>query len=143
MDSLYLCNQNLIISAGGAGLLRHYKGRVVHAIMDTYPEHQWQEWKFAIVPKGYWSNLARDLRSTDPDVRQHAMLTIREYVLYLEKKYGIQSLEQWKERIKTGVTTARRRIETLGGLENVLMIAHPEWNLSANRTSNCGDYFYS
>eukprot|EP01122_Echinamoeba_exundans_P013192 TRINITY_DN5720_c0_g1_i1.p1 TRINITY_DN5720_c0_g1~~TRINITY_DN5720_c0_g1_i1.p1 ORF type:complete len:311 (+),score=40.76 TRINITY_DN5720_c0_g1_i1:75-1007(+) len=32
-------------------------GSFVNALKETYPAHEWQEWRFAKVPKGFWKDL--------------------------------------------------------------------------------------
>lgn len=38
----------------GGGLLGHFKGKVSSAIMDAFPEHEWEPWRFSRSPAGFW-----------------------------------------------------------------------------------------
>jgi hypothetical protein len=43
-----------IVALGGARLLQEYFGSFSKAIMDTYSEFEWQEWRFEEPPPGFW-----------------------------------------------------------------------------------------
>jgi hypothetical protein len=56
LTPLYALSSDAIIEAGGGGLLaNNYAGSVIRALQDTFPEHEWLEWRFATVPLNFWS----------------------------------------------------------------------------------------
>jgi hypothetical protein len=48
----YSLSPNIRIS--GAGLLAHFKGKPSLAIMDSFPEHDWEPWRFSRTISGFW-----------------------------------------------------------------------------------------
>lgn len=40
---------------GGSALLRHFGDSHIAALRAVFPEHDWQEWKFAQVPQNWWT----------------------------------------------------------------------------------------
>lgn len=41
----------------GGGLLEHYSGSLVDALLAVYPDYSWMVWKFSSVPNGFWNLL--------------------------------------------------------------------------------------
>lgn len=58
MSEWYTISKTDITTNGGNGLMTHYfRHSPVAAIMDAFPEHKWQPWKFQRVPSGFWAEL--------------------------------------------------------------------------------------
>lgn len=64
----------------GTGLLHHiFHNSPSAAVVDTFPEHKWERFKFKVVPHGYW------------DVASNR----REYMGWLAQQLGLRTLEDW------------------------------------------------
>lgn len=49
----------------GNQLIKFYNGSPLMAVMECFPKHKWQEWKFARVPAGFWNRKANRERYLD------------------------------------------------------------------------------
>lgn len=57
LESLYELSTDDVIRAGGGGLLANkYSGSLIHTLKDSFPEHEWLEWRFSTVPLNFWSH---------------------------------------------------------------------------------------
>jgi hypothetical protein len=63
----------------GSGLLNVYNNSLIKLLQSVYPEHPWQVWKFAQVPRGFW----------DSNENQ------REYLRVLQEQLNISKLSDW------------------------------------------------
>ena len=68
----------------GKGLMNHYRGSPVRAVMDLIPGRNWCEWKFRNVPAGFW------------DVAENR----HRYLRWLGRELGFRRPEDWY-RIRT------------------------------------------
>jgi hypothetical protein len=68
-------------NAGGSGLLSRYGRSVRKTVMNLYPDHSWEAWRFS-------NALSRVLASKDP-------LAIKQYLDHLGKRLGISNLDSW------------------------------------------------
>src|SRR5690349_10879594 len=58
MDDWYQVKTDDIVKNRGKILLdRYYEGSLSSALQNIYPEHKWMEWRFKIVPQGYWKSI--------------------------------------------------------------------------------------
>jgi hypothetical protein len=64
----------------GAGLLTsYYRNSYADALLDVFPEHEWEPWRFRTTPDGFWSKKANRLR----------------YLRWLGQRLGYQTLDDW------------------------------------------------
>jgi hypothetical protein len=63
----------------GQGLVDEYSGSLGGLLRATYPEHEWHQWKFKQVPKGYWE----------------VAVNRRAFLDYVGKALGVRKLEDW------------------------------------------------
>lgn len=67
----------------GSTLLRMYRGSASAALMAAYPNFSWIPWNFHTVPFGFWQDPANQ----------------RKFFEYVRTKHGIQSLDDWYEKL--------------------------------------------
>lgn len=80
MEDWYGVKRSDLENLGGATLVKyHYNGSVIRALLAVYPEHEWVEWKFVKLPKGFWN-------SED---------NTQSFLHWLEKELGIKRMEDW------------------------------------------------
>lgn len=79
MDDWYRLTFEQVSRNGGYGLLRHYNGSHSAALIANYPNHEWLEWRFVSVPKGFWDKPANR----------------RRYFVWLGEQLGIRTLDDW------------------------------------------------
>lgn len=98
--------------SGGANVILHYNNSLVKAILNIYPEYNWQVWKFDQAPSGYWS--------VDSNVRQ--------YLDWLGNKLCIRNLDDWKSVSQQDLEEHKGIYVTRinGGLKALLERAFPE-----------------
>ena len=72
---------NSLVSNGGIGLLKQYKGSVYKALLIIFPEIDWNKHIFEMksLPKHYWDSIDNQ----------------RTFFDYLYKKFGFNRLEEW------------------------------------------------
>lgn len=57
MDDWYNVTVEDIRSSGGRRVLNYYKDSPSAALLRIYPVHNWQPWKFKVIPNGFWNSL--------------------------------------------------------------------------------------
>lgn len=63
LESWYRIENDDIDNAGGAGLIQgYYSNSASQAIMDTFPEHTWQPWRFSRSSSSFWDLPANQRR---------------------------------------------------------------------------------
>lgn len=94
MEDWYNVTSTNFRNLGGAGLLATmYGDSVAQAIMDAFPNHSWQFWRFKKVPIGIWSQIERQ----------------KEFMEYVKTTLSISNPEDWY-----AITTTQ--LEDLGAL---------------------------
>lgn len=59
----YQISFDLVSERSGATLVqKYYSSSAANAVMEVFPEHNWQPWKFNISPKGWWDSLQNQRR---------------------------------------------------------------------------------
>eukprot|EP01114_Cavostelium_apophysatum_P001389 TRINITY_DN11199_c0_g1_i1.p1 TRINITY_DN11199_c0_g1~~TRINITY_DN11199_c0_g1_i1.p1 ORF type:complete len:588 (-),score=156.40 TRINITY_DN11199_c0_g1_i1:19-1782(-) len=101
------------VDNGGWPLLHKYGDSHIRALAAVYPEHKWQAWKFASVPKGYWDD--------DANVMQA--------VAALSEEIGIEQISDWKMLTPTqldslGMGTLRKKYGGVLALLQKLFPSH-------------------
>lgn len=80
MSDWYQVQKAEIVKNHGNGLLTHYYSQSpTRAIMDAFPEHKWQPWKFDRVPLGFWNEISHRKQFFD----------------HLAESKGFTKLEDW------------------------------------------------
>lgn len=80
LDDYYrLVTDHFKQNRGSSVLLHCWKGSAVRAVMQTFPEHDWYEWRFVSCPRGFWK-----------DRRNH-----RRYMEWLGRQIGVEHPEDW------------------------------------------------
>jgi hypothetical protein len=64
-DLWYSINRAQLPDDFTAKLKRFYAGSLLNAVRDNYPSHEWLEWKFNRVPRGFWKKLENRRRFFD------------------------------------------------------------------------------
>eukprot|EP01114_Cavostelium_apophysatum_P021400 TRINITY_DN7453_c0_g1_i1.p1 TRINITY_DN7453_c0_g1~~TRINITY_DN7453_c0_g1_i1.p1 ORF type:complete len:488 (-),score=137.23 TRINITY_DN7453_c0_g1_i1:47-1510(-) len=73
LDGWYDITNEIILKNGGSSVLNESNSHShIKALMNVYPEHEWQIWRFRSVPKGHWTSI-QNLRSALSELykRQH------------------------------------------------------------------------
>ena len=91
MEMWYSIRADDVARAGGVRLIHIYNGSLAAALMDVFPEYNWNLFKFQ-VPKGYWD---------DVNVQ-------RKFLEEISSKLKINSLEDW-------YSVTNKDISRLGG----------------------------
>ncbi len=64
-DDWYQLTQNHVKQWYGSSLLSYFNGSPSAIVKDVFPRHRWQEWRFAVVPKGFWEEARNRHRYLD------------------------------------------------------------------------------
>ena len=97
MEDWYIADRDKILKLGGKGLLSvHYKGSLIMALKENYPEYDWLPWKFKNgVSTRYWQS---------PENR-------KKYMDWLGEQLKIEKMEDWYQvghkEISRGPTSGR------------------------------------
>jgi hypothetical protein len=58
-DDLYKFTSQDIIAAGGSSpLRRNFESSPAKLLKTVFPHHEWQDWKFTTLPRGWWADLS-------------------------------------------------------------------------------------
>jgi len=112
------------MQSGATSLLSLYNGSVYSALQDTFPEFDWQRWKFGSTPKSYWNALGVKFKANDPI----AIDTVRQVVADLSNQFGVNQLEDWYRVSQATLSYNLTRLRRLGGLQFVLDKLYPKHN---------------
>jgi hypothetical protein len=113
LEDWYSFDFNLLSrKAPGMSFLRyHYGGSPAEALKDIYSDHSWQPWRFASVPRGFWS--AHENR--------------RAYLESKAQELGLKDLFGWyKVQIIPGLIKDSLLREHGPSLPHLLMNSFPE-----------------
>ena len=72
-------------------MLKQYRYSVSLAVMELFPEHRWQGWKFRLVPKGWWKDIENQ----------------RAFVDYLKSELGLSTFEDCYQLSNTHIISHR------------------------------------
>lgn len=75
----YQVSNERLKEIAGSGIMKIYKGSLLKLLQTAYPEHKFEGWRFAVVPRNYWKE--RENR--------------REFLLHLMKVLGMKGFEDW------------------------------------------------
>src|SRR5688572_8388298 len=56
LEDWYSVSTDIIAKNSGIRLLDLHNGSPFELITSSFPEHEWKPWKFANVPRGFWSD---------------------------------------------------------------------------------------
>lgn len=56
MEDWYSLKASDVVAHGGSGLLQNHGSSLIRALQAAFPEHEWEEWRFVQVPKGFWKD---------------------------------------------------------------------------------------
>jgi hypothetical protein len=88
MGGWYKVTVEQINQLGGLALIvNHYSGSLYALLAALYPDYKWLEWKFLVVPKGFW---------TDPGNR-------RRFMDWVADQEGIARPEDWYSVSSTSI----------------------------------------
>lgn len=80
LSGWYNVQQEHLDKLSDASFLRRlYRGPLAKILMETYPQHLWLEWKFATVPKSFWTKLGNQ----------------QKFLEWLKEHLNINSMEDW------------------------------------------------
>jgi hypothetical protein len=68
-----ITHSDLVKAAGTGGVLEKYNRNVPKALMATFPEHAWKEWRFGQVPRRFWLDPANVRRFCDDLLLSHGL----------------------------------------------------------------------
>jgi len=89
-------------------------GSAINVIINEYPEHYWQPWKFKTTQKNWWTDLVKLFDEGDPVVFH----LVQDYALDLATKYGVSHDSMWNT-IQLS-STERNQTAFFGGLHSLL-----------------------
>jgi hypothetical protein len=108
---------------GGAMLTGHYGGSLMRALMENYPSHNWQPWRFSKVPHEFWNSVDQ----------------LRAYINEIASVFKIQpdSIEDWYRISVTQLQEAGLKSPPVrvGGLYGVLLRVYPAHKWEPRRFS--------
>ena len=124
-EDWYSVKTSEVYALGGSGLLGvNYKGSLVNALLDIFPEYHWVIWRFGRVPRGFW------------DDEEHVLA----YLHWLADQLNIRSHEDWYAITNQQVAALRgpSLIIRNGGLIPVLAKYFPQhnWQLPSLANNN-------
>lgn len=95
----------------GTNLLKRFNDSVIKAVIDAFPEHNWEEWRFERVPLRWWNN------------RKH----IRKYLDWLFQELKLKSMDDWyyvtnEQLISNYGTMTNLRITLTAFLSNIFIV---------------------
>src|SRR5689334_19568157 len=79
MDDWYNVSVEEFSNHGGTQVLTCYKRSLSKALQTVYYEHRWLQWKFKVIPHGYWEDLNN---------RKH-------FFSWLKDQLGYKYMEDW------------------------------------------------
>lgn len=80
-DDWYAVTVNDFKAHRGRQFLKLYRNSPLAAVKHLYPDHDWQEWRFARVPFGYWRKAKNR----------------RRYIQWLGEQLGIKKQADWRQ----------------------------------------------
>src|SRR4051812_17575103 len=117
-------------------------GSIQRILENAYPDHKWESFKFARVPKFFWRDQRLQLNRTN----------VKDYLQWIGKEYcGIGpdgALHKWYTVTRKGLPPhAPAMLRAFGGLARALAVAFPEhpWNdqrFDGSGASRSQDYLY-
>ena len=116
----------------GSGILGVYQKRVTAMVVNLYPEHSFQIWKFHNLPSNYWTQLGHAFRSGS----LLAAVVVRDYMDHLALELKIESPINWVHVTSTQLPKRiASALKALGGLPYILRVLFPEidWKAAWNR----------
>jgi hypothetical protein len=82
LEDWYAMTKEQFEELGGRSVLYAYKDSVSRTLKATFPDHEWQEWRFPAAPNAFWESVANRRRFMD----------------WASVQLGVKSMEDW-ERI--------------------------------------------
>jgi hypothetical protein len=79
-------------------LVMYHNNSLASALMSVYPQHDWEPWRFPVLPRWFWKD------------SEDALPFQARYISYLEKLLHISSMDSWYR-------VSREDIRALGGKE--------------------------
>jgi hypothetical protein len=103
--------------------MRRYKESVLNALIDAFPEHNWEPWKFSNISHNTWKRICYEapLRTA--------------FIADMASKLGVSTLEDWYrvsvvELQKAGI---KQVPAAYGGLKGLLEMEYPDHPWQADR----------
>jgi len=120
-EDWYLVTAAKVETMGGKHALTEHGG-VVQILKKIYPEHAWQEWKWEVVPRGFW------------DVDEN----VKRFFEFVRHELGIKSMRDWYRVTNQQVASLggkRLLAITEGGIPALLRRIYPDhkWDFSEGR----------
>jgi len=78
-EDWYRLGNRDFIRCGGHGLVKRFHYSIPAVLQEHWPEYEWQEWRFASVPDGFWD----------------APVNRRRYLDWLGQHLGFRCVEDW------------------------------------------------
>lgn len=116
MDDWYNITRKDFLEHGGMSLMESYRKSPARILQAIYPEHNWMEWKFSQVSRGYWDDSKN----------------LKQFLEWLGKELNIKRREDWyRVSIQQIRKIARMSVFNRKNLLQILKLAYPEyqWNL--------------
>jgi hypothetical protein len=79
LERWYSIKRTDITQHGGAGVLRKFENSLARALMTLYPAHDWEPWRFEMVPISWWTNVSNQ----------------RRFFEAIRLKLGVETMEDW------------------------------------------------
>lgn len=75
----YKVTMNQICEHGGQELLLLYGNSPAKALQNVYPQHNWECWKFHLLPRGFWANIDNH----------------KQFLHWPKSRLGYKTMEDW------------------------------------------------
>jgi hypothetical protein len=119
MEAWYAVSSAVVSDLGGGSLLSSfYSDSLAEALIDIFPEHVWQPWRFDRAPRGFWKQQAE---SRKPDA-------LRSFLIKAAEELKIHQLDDWYRvsLIQQRSSGILHVVVNFGGLSGALRLAFPE-----------------
>eukprot|EP01122_Echinamoeba_exundans_P006705 TRINITY_DN1942_c0_g1_i1.p1 TRINITY_DN1942_c0_g1~~TRINITY_DN1942_c0_g1_i1.p1 ORF type:complete len:508 (+),score=56.20 TRINITY_DN1942_c0_g1_i1:285-1808(+) len=119
LEDWYDVPATLVVDNGGAALLSgFYSDSLAEALIDNFPEHRWEPWRFDRAPRGFWKQQAE---ARKPEA-------IRSFLDKMAKELKVHQPDDWyrislKQQRSAGILHV---VASFGGLSGALRLAYPE-----------------
>jgi len=121
----------------GLGLVqRYFKSSPIAAVIETFPEHNWELHKFKTTPRAFWTKLGLELRRKSPQ----ALKLVQTYIHHIERANHFNSNRDWYDLCSNSRSTGsrlrpreKRHLRDLGGLPFLLRLAYPTLHWEASK----------
>jgi len=91
---------------------------IAELVMESFPGHAWEVWRFVLAPRGHWTRLARSWANQEPK----AMEEVEHWIDSLVDKYKISKEDRmsWRNSNVKLESIDATRLALFGGINAIL-----------------------